>query len=156
MATLIRSGDSKWSVDTSQWQDPTYPDFLSGWCYLASPDAVRMMVDHLDNLENVFWIDDVMVTGVVADMSKIKRISLNSYFTLFPEEMSCCSNVGKTEKCPYLIGPTDHNPQLLNKLLKKQDDCNNASSNCSLPENKCKIVSPISMSQFVKAEVISV
>ena len=147
---VLRSG-SKWSVEPHDWSGDVWPDFMSGWCYVASSEAVNKMIKILDTMKTVFWIDDVMITGVVADKTGVKKISLNKFFTVYKQEMECCSQ--DSVICPYLAGPTDHNASLINNLVTKQQYCQN---NICDKTFKCNVTNPYFIPNNVVGEVISV
>ena len=145
----VMRASSKWSVSHVDWSEDTWPDFLSGWCYVSSPDAVNLIVNKLNDLETIFWIDDVLITGVVAENLNIERISLNKYFTVYKQEMECCSN--GASMCPFVVGPTDHNVTLLDKLVTKQKYCQ---KHICDKKYKCNVTNPYFMPKHVIGEVI--
>merc|ERR1712241_766629 len=128
---VLRSNSSKWAVSGEDWSSRTYPDFLSGWCYISSPPSTNLIVQMLDSQQNIFWIDGLMITGVVAPSVGISLASLNSYFTMFSSELECCLSQERTEQCHYLVGPTDSSPSLLSSLAVRDQYC--ASQSCSRP-----------------------
>lgn len=145
---------SKWSVSHQDWSEDVYPDFLSGWCYIASSSAVRNIVLQMEAEDSLFWIDDVMITGVVADRAGVERISLNSYFTVHKKIMDCCTEATDEEECGYLVGPTDGNIALLDSLVRKQKVCRRTES-CKAA-SKCTIQNPFFSLQTAVGEVIPV
>ena len=79
-----RSNQSKWAVNSAMFAGHVYPDFLSGWCYVTTPTTIGAVFDVLALWTGeMFWIDDVWVTGVLAARAGIKLISLNSFFTVY-------------------------------------------------------------------------
>ena len=120
---VVRTNSSKWWVSREDWSQDQYPDFLSGWAYLASPLALRLVVEVLDHQQNVFWIDDVMVTGVVAPSVGIALTSLNSYFTVYQAELDCCQARERGVRCGWLVGPTGSSPALLTSLAGREEEC---------------------------------
>ena len=120
---VLRSNSSKWAVSEEDWSEDHYPDFLSGWCYVASATSVKLMVEMLDTQKNIFWIDDVMMTGVVAPSVGITLASLNSYFTVFKSDLDCCLARAPSVRCSHLVGPTSHSPGLLTALAERDSQC---------------------------------
>ena len=104
--------------------------------------------------DSVFWIDDVMITGVVAEKRAVERISLNSYFTVHKKIMDCCSETKKDEQCDYLVGPTDNNVTLLDSLVNKQAHCHK-SKQCNIAIN-CDSAALFAMSTDVIGEVMQI
>jgi len=50
----------KWAVGRSGFGvSDVYPDFLSGWAYVASSTTASRLVDAAARADDVFWIDDV-------------------------------------------------------------------------------------------------
>jgi len=77
----------------------------------------------------MFWIDDVWVTGVLAARAGIKLISLNSFFTVYSEHLKCCLQNPLLE-CPYLVGPSDGEPQLIEQAANKSSICRRKDTKC--------------------------
>ena len=130
---VLRNNSSKWAVSAEDWSQDVYPDFLSGWCYISPPTSIKLIVEMLDSQNNIFWIDDLMITGVVAPSVGIRLASLNSYFTMFSSELECCLGQEKTERCGHLVGPTDSQPDLLTSLAERDSYCSTQS--CSRPSS---------------------
>ena len=128
---VLRSNSSKWAVSVEDWSQELYPDFLSGWCYISPPTSIRLMVEMLDTQQNIFWIDDLMMTGVLAPSVGISLASLNSYFSMFSTDLECCLAQARTEQCGYLVGPTNSSPALLTSLAERDGYC--SSQPCSRP-----------------------
>ena len=149
LPVMRASTRSKWAVNHMDWSDETWPDFLSGWCYVSSSKAVDNIVKKVDEMETLLWIDDVLITGIVAEKVDNERVSLNRYFTVYKQEMECCS-VGSS-MCPFIVGPTDHNVTLLDKLVTKQKYCQK--HNCD-KKYKCNVTNPYFMPKHVIGEVI--
>jgi hypothetical protein len=80
---ILRSRLSKWGVSEVEMPGTTYPDFLSGWCYLTTPATIRAVLAVYQEGQAVFWIDDVWVTGILGAKAKVKLISLNLYYTVY-------------------------------------------------------------------------
>ena len=127
----VLRNSSKWAVSAEDWSQDLYPDFLSGWCYISPPTSVKLIVEMLDRQLNIFWIDDLMITGVVAPSVGISLASLNSYFTMFSSDLECCLAQEKRERCSYLVGPTDLEAELVTRLAERDSYC--SSQPCSRP-----------------------
>ena len=118
---VLRRG--KWGVAEDEVEGNTYPDFLSGWCYVTSPQVLASMLEVLEHHQpQVFWIDDVWVTGVLAAMAEVQLISLNMYYTVYTEHLQCCVDQPDLT-CPYMVGPTDASPNLTTLLAKHSQRC---------------------------------
>ena len=149
-----RSEAGKWAVTRDQWPEAAWPDFLSGWCYIVTGPGVRSILGVLETNTRLLWIDDVMITGILADQAGLERVSLNSAFTVYREEMECCAE-NIEERCRFLVGPTDHNPELLDKLVKQDAMCRQSVS-CGVASGpgNCRVENPYFMAGEVIGEVI--
>ena len=149
-----RSEASKWAVTWGEWPGAWWPDFLSGWCYIISSPGVRRLLSVLESDTRLLWIDDVMVTGILADKAGVERVSLNSAFTVYREEMKCCAENIK-QRCRFLVGPTDHDPELLDKLVHQDVLCRGSQSCGVAPgPGNCRVENPYFMAGEVIGEVI--
>ena len=72
----IRKETSKWFVSRAEYPRDVYPDFVSGWIYAMTFDAARRILA-LSTSFPYFWIDDVHVTGTLAQAAGVKREGLN-------------------------------------------------------------------------------
>lgn len=74
----IRNKKSKYFVSQAQFKYAVFPDFTTGPAYLLSSDIVRKLYDAaLD--QTYLKLEDVFVTGIVADKLGIKRIHANEF-----------------------------------------------------------------------------
>lgn len=74
----IRNKKSKYYVSQAQFKHAIFPDFTTGPAYLLSSDIVRKLYDAaLD--QTYLKLEDVFVTGIVADKLAIKRTHANEF-----------------------------------------------------------------------------
>lgn len=74
----IRNKKSKYYVSRTQFKNAVFPDFTTGPAYLLSTDIVRKLYEAaLD--QTYLKLEDVFVTGIVADKLKIKRTHANEF-----------------------------------------------------------------------------
>lgn len=74
----IRNKKSKYFVSQAQFKHAVFPDFTTGPAYLLSSDIVHKLYDAaLD--QTYLKLEDVFVTGIVADKLGIKRIHANEF-----------------------------------------------------------------------------
>ncbi|XP_043253253.1 beta-1,3-galactosyltransferase 5-like [Colletes gigas] len=74
----IRNKKSKYYVSRTQFKHAVFPDFTTGPAYLLSSDIVRKLYDAaLD--QTYLKLEDVFVTGIVADKLGIKRTHANEF-----------------------------------------------------------------------------
>ncbi|XP_043200733.1 beta-1,3-galactosyltransferase 5-like [Amphibalanus amphitrite] len=72
-------GNSKWRVSRADWPRQYYPPYVSGWLYIASQDVARALVMQ-STVVPFFWIDDVYVTGILAEQLHVTVRGLNRLF----------------------------------------------------------------------------
>lgn len=119
----IREPHNKWFVKNEEYSSSMYPAFLSGWFYVTTP-KVSQNVYYLSQKTPYFWIDDVYVTGILADKLKVDHVDLNSLFTVHPEFLRCCMNdlLKYGYGCEFLVGPNGGDNNLFyefNKIIKR-------------------------------------
>jgi len=159
---ILRNKMSKWAVSEEDFSGHFYPDFLSGWCYVSTPEAVRGILSIVDN-EDLFWIDDVWVTGVLAGRAGVELISLNLYYTVYSGHLSCCA-ADTSLLCPYLAAPSDGDSLLIEQAASQASNCRAGRKDCVKRRTKeqslltnCQITNPLFLpSSRVFAEVIVV
>lgn len=124
LARPIRNPKSKWYVSQSDFAQETYPNFLSGWAYAMTIDAATK-ITNLSQRVSYFWIDDVYVTGVLAEGAKVKREGLNSLYTIHSEHMRCCIELPKHTEyyCDYYVGPSGGDTGLMERVLSHARSC---------------------------------
>lgn len=119
----IREPRNKWFVRSEEYDGAIYPVFLSGWFYITTP-RISQSIFQLSHRVPYFWIDDVYVTGILADKLKTKHIELNGLFTVHPEFLRCCMNdlIKFGYKCDFTIGPNGGDNNLyyeFNKIMRR-------------------------------------
>jgi hypothetical protein len=62
--------------------------------------------------DNVFWIDDVWVTGILAQKIGLDLVSLNPYYTVYSEHIACC-NRELNFWCDFYVGPSNGNSKMI-------------------------------------------
>lgn len=104
--TPIREPANKWYVTKEEYEGSFYPTFVSGWFYITNPKTCKKIVE-MSSRVPYFWVDDIYVTGIIAQRLRIKHYSLKEYFTVHPEFLQCCMR--DTEKsrydCEFYVGP---------------------------------------------------
>ena len=69
-----RDKRDKWYVSRLEYPHDKYPKYCEGFAYVTSSEAVRSIYDVSQHAKQLFWIDDVFVTGILADEAGTKRI----------------------------------------------------------------------------------
>lgn len=79
-ARVKRSFRSKWRVSSREYSEKFYPSYCPGFSILYSADVVQKLYEEAQE-SRYFWIDDVWVTGILAQQANIS-ISLTQNFHL--------------------------------------------------------------------------
>lgn len=70
-ASVFRTYRSKWRVAFKEYPFRKYPPYCLGWAILYSPDVVFTLYKSAQNTSDIFWIDDVHITGILAAKNNI-------------------------------------------------------------------------------------
>ncbi|XP_073843859.1 uncharacterized protein [Musca autumnalis] len=89
-----RSYRSKWRVSFKEYSERYYPPYCPGYAIIYSPDVVFRLYNAAQNFK-YFWIDDVHITGVLAQQTNT-TITTSSHYVLYSDE---CERLltGKTD-----------------------------------------------------------
>lgn len=123
-ARPVRNKASKWYVSEADYPGKFYAPFISGWAYAITADAVHAIVEESSKWP-YFWIDDVHVTGTLAEQAHVKREGLNGLFTIHSDHLYCCLELPGSANyyCDYLAGPTEGDLDLLARILRHARMC---------------------------------
>ncbi|KAK8743508.1 hypothetical protein OTU49_001114 [Cherax quadricarinatus] len=123
-AKPVRNKASKWYVSEKEYPEKYYAPFMSGWAYAMTMDAASAIV-----AESIkwpyFWIDDVHVTGTLAEKVGVKREGLNRFYTLHVDHLHCCVELPNNADyfCDFLVGPSEGDPDVLGKVWDHARSC---------------------------------
>ncbi|KAK6626960.1 hypothetical protein RUM44_009437 [Polyplax serrata] len=101
-ARACRSNRSKWKVKMSEYKFRSYPTFCPGYTILYSIDVVSTLYS-LAQRSEYFWIDDVLITGILGLAAGFVPKSFGSLI-LSPSNMKRV-NRGEIDIDKFLIGP---------------------------------------------------
>lgn len=89
-----RSYRSKWRVSFKEYSERYYPPYCPGYAIIYSPDIIFRLYTAAQNFK-YFWIDDVHITGVLAQQTNT-TITTSSHYVLYSDE---CDQLlsGKTD-----------------------------------------------------------
>ena len=73
-----RNPGSKWYTTRKEYPGGIYPDFCSGFAYLVSTQWVPKLYKATET-ERFLWLDDVYVTGILAQKVSLPRYDMNKY-----------------------------------------------------------------------------
>lgn len=116
----IRDPHSKWYVSQEEFTAETYPAFLSGWLYVAKMTSVKQLLRVIRH-EKYFWIDDLYVTGILAERAQISLTDLRPDFETDPGSIYCC--IYKHQRCDFLAAPTGDSYKLQKPYSKQITHC---------------------------------
>lgn len=102
---VFRSYRSKWHVSFTEYPERRYPTYCPGWHVLYSPDVLFRLYKAAQN-HSYFWIDDVLVTGILAKENNITHID-SSLFVLDEDQMDDVKAMRNVSK-PFLFGIVSH------------------------------------------------
>lgn len=145
----IRDPQNKWYVSEKEYENEKYPEFLSGWLYVATFDSVRSLLKQA-HLSAFFWIDDLFVTGILREKAKIKLTDIRNYFRYEPKNIECC--IFNKYSCDFLAAPNGKDFTLTRKFHDHLWECRYKKI-CSLESNKgtsCWWSETSAIEQFIK------
>ncbi|KAG8201463.1 hypothetical protein JTE90_024332 [Oedothorax gibbosus] len=85
----VRSAKNKWYTSYNDYPFSIYPDFVFGPSYLLTGDSAKSLYEESLKL-NLFRLEDVYVTGFVAEKAQVKRSNLPAMFNT-PRDLQPCN-----------------------------------------------------------------
>ncbi|GMT25836.1 hypothetical protein PFISCL1PPCAC_17133, partial [Pristionchus fissidentatus] len=83
-----RDENNKWYISRDQFNAPVYPPFCSGSSYAMTTKAAKEILKATPNFP-IIHVEDVLMTGIIAQATHVKRINLPTMFhrknTLFTQ-----------------------------------------------------------------------
>ncbi|KAJ8707481.1 hypothetical protein PYW08_010733 [Mythimna loreyi] len=104
-AKAQRSKNSKWKVTTEEYPSVYYPTYCAGWAILYSQDVIPRLLKIAQTIR-YFWIDDVHITGVIAEKIGVTRTPLSSLI-LTPTTVKQLKVFGPKYVGSFVLGPPD-------------------------------------------------
>lgn len=129
-AKPIRDERNKWYVSRAEFAGNAYPPFVSGWLYAARAASVPRLLRAIGVREKYFWIDDLYVTGILAERAGLAFTDLRADFETDPGPIYCC--VHKRQRCGFLAAPTGDDYTLLQRYAEQLTRCKATNSSCDL------------------------
>uniref|UniRef100_A0A2H8TFR9 Hexosyltransferase n=1 Tax=Melanaphis sacchari TaxID=742174 RepID=A0A2H8TFR9_9HEMI len=127
-AKPIRDERNKWYVSRAEFAGDAYPPFLSGWLYAARAASVGRLLRAIEVRERYFWIDDLYVTGILAERAGLELTDLRPDFETDPGPVHCC--VRERQRCDFLAAPTGDDQTLLGRYAEQLTRCKATNSSC--------------------------
>lgn len=105
-AQVQRSG--KWAVTKSEYQREKYPTFCSGLAYLMRPVMADRLIEASTSAPSL-WVDDVYVTGLLAEAARARHFYLNLRFTHRHEDVVqwLDSDPPTSNPMPFIVSELD-------------------------------------------------
>lgn len=116
----IRLKANKWYVTKEEYGLTSYPPFMSGWLYVLRFSTAAKLIAAIET-EKYFWIDDVFVTGILAQKAHLVLEDVSEYFTLNPEYFECCMR--DKVQCGFFVGPSSGDFNLNIDFQKHSEMC---------------------------------
>lgn len=104
-AAVQRSYRSKWRVSPGEYRDHYYPAYCAGWAVIYSKDVVYRLLKTAQKTP-YFWIDDVHITGIIAQQIGVPRTPLKNLI-LSRYRANILTNFGISYSGEFLFGPPD-------------------------------------------------
>lgn len=119
-----RDKQNKWYVKPEEFKESQYPSYLSGWFYITNLKTAHDLALASESRE-YFWIDDIYVTGILAEELSIHLEDINKIFSSNSEFIDCCIRDinDKRIQCDYLIGPNGGDSNLILSFIKATRTC---------------------------------
>nr|CAI5855387.1 unnamed protein product [Callosobruchus analis] len=138
----IREPANKWFVTEDEYDLDAYPPFVSGWFYVTNPYTCSNLFNASQSTK-YFWIDDTLITGILAQKLNIHHVDIKPNFTLHSEFLECCINDIRLKnlRCDILVGPNGGKNNLFYDFNTAVGICNlNLCGERTLPLDKTCIV----------------
>lgn len=115
----VRDNSSKYFVSSEEYSPPVYPNFTFGMVYLITRAAVHDL--YMKSMELAYFkLEDVFVTGIVAELVKVKRINVNEFANFASRDFSACE-IRKTISTTYVNSAKQFD--FWKKLLDTNEKC---------------------------------
>lgn len=119
---VVRDPLSKWFVTQDEFSKDTFDDYCSGWAYFVSPKTARSLSEKASQLP-YFWVDDVHITGTVANLVGIGRIRINEWFDIETQGLFEWSRSAQDVNWKMIFAPTWGDMELMKIAHQKAYRC---------------------------------
>lgn len=113
-----RSTRSKWRVSFQEYPQQYYPRYCSGWGIVMSPDVVFRLYNVSRQLP-FFWVDDVYVTGLLAERLHLQHNDFNMKLAIGWDEIERWLQDNQTLSVPPLFGHPDSSSETISAMWTK-------------------------------------
>ncbi|XP_063387167.1 beta-1,3-galactosyltransferase 2-like [Cydia fagiglandana] len=74
-----RDNTNRWYVSFEEYPNTEYPTYVSGWYYVTTPTVATKLINEA-MYHPYFWVDDVLVTGILIGALNIRMIQMPDEF----------------------------------------------------------------------------
>ncbi|KAG6449931.1 hypothetical protein O3G_MSEX006307 [Manduca sexta] len=120
-----RNKENKWYVTWDEYSRNYYPPYLSGWYYITTPKVATLICDEA-TYHPKFWIDDILITGILTESLGFKLQHLpNDYWLEYYELLECCLRdmIDKSIMCNHVVGPNGGRNNLIVEFNEAVGHC---------------------------------
>ncbi|KAH9424884.1 beta-1,3-galactosyltransferase 5-like [Dermatophagoides pteronyssinus] len=115
----LRDQKSKWYVSNTEYSYNLYPSYCSGWAYLTTIDTIKKLLCPLNHMD-LFWIDDVFVTGILRQHTDINLVAINHLFNLNIQILYRWLEYHGQTKWFYLFSQTNNDWYAMQKAYRQR------------------------------------
>ncbi|XP_060654767.1 beta-1,3-galactosyltransferase 5 [Drosophila nasuta] len=115
LSRVRRSYRSKWRVSFSEYPDAYYPPYCPGFAIVYSADVVQRLYQAAQHA-GYFWVDDVHITGVLAQRTNTTITNLQPYVLYKPDCERVLSGELELDQQEFLFTWHSIAPEQLNAL----------------------------------------
>lgn len=117
-----RNTSSKWYVSPDEYRPVVYPQYCSGSAYVTQMDTVSSLVD-ASTKTNYFWIEDVFVTGILADRVGAHHVAIPGKYSFEPLEVRSWLHRVLPSPREFLVAHIGKDDVLIQQLHRKAVWC---------------------------------
>lgn len=114
-AVVKRSHRSKWYVSTKEYKQSYFPPYCAGWSVIMSMDVAVRLYFESANI-TYFWIDDVVVTGILAQKIGIRHSEIGATMPLDTDDRFSLWHASRVNGTPYWFGVPNTDVETIYKL----------------------------------------
>ncbi|VDN03032.1 unnamed protein product [Thelazia callipaeda] len=119
-ARAYREDRSKWNLDSLTYASVTYPTYLAGGAWFFTLETAKRLLMALRNPLSYIHIDDMLISGIFAEMMNVPRVCLKGIGYLHEFSFRKCDN-------KHILAIIELNDY---EILKTMMDYQEASINC--------------------------
>ncbi|KAF7279759.1 hypothetical protein GWI33_006789 [Rhynchophorus ferrugineus] len=134
-ASPFRTYRSKWRVSFEEYPGRKYPPYCLGYVIIYSPDVAFALYRAAQSSSTIFWIDDVHITGTMAEKSNISHTDITEWVIPYKDQMSLVNNNVYPIK-PFLVSRPDLSETEIKTFWNRVQAISVPKSISSIPRDK--------------------